>query len=159
MSENVFVAAKYLACRSGWRLDNLALQKILYLSHMFSLSNDEAPLVAGQFQATDCGPIHPQLYHKAKVFGARPVGNIFHEYPELSNARAAQILDQANHSLGNASPALLVAITQRKHGAWGMRYNPGVGYDRCIPNAAIREEGLRLFSAVMRAGMEGPQIG
>lgn len=159
MSENVFVAAKHLACVSNWRLNNLALQKILYIAHMFSLCNDGAPLVAGQFCATDCGPIHPPLYHKAKVFGARPVGNIFHEYPELSNARTAQILDQANQSLGNASPALLVAITHRKHGAWATSYNPGVGYDRCIPNAAIREEGLRLFSAVMRAGLEGPQIG
>jgi uncharacterized phage-associated protein len=153
MSENVFVAAKYLACGSNWGLNNLALQKILYIAHMFSLSNDGAPLVVGQFYATDCGPIHPQLYHKAKVFGARPVGNIFHEYPHLSNDRAAEILDHANHALGNASPALLVAITQRKHGAWA------TSYGRCIPNGDIRTEGLRLFSAGMRAGMDGPQIG
>jgi uncharacterized phage-associated protein len=155
MSENVFVAAKHLACASNWRLNNLALQKLLYIAHMFSLSNDGAPLVAGQFYATDCGPIHPQLYHKAKVFGARPVGNVFYEYPQMSNDRAAELLDHANHALGNASPALLVAITQRKHGAWATSYIPGAGYDRGIPNADIRTEGLRLFSAIMRAGMEG----
>lgn len=158
MAENIFVTAKYLGSCSNWRLNNLTLQKLLYVAHMFSLSADGSPLVVGHFYAWDRGPVLPELYHKAKVFGASPVGNIFHEYPNLSNERAAQILDHTIHVLGTASPAQLVAVTQRGAGAWAQRWNLVARFAQCIPNADIREEGLRCFSGGMPLQMNGPQL-
>mgnify|MGYP006283548483 CR=1 FL=1 len=77
MTVSVLSAAKRLAARSGWTLSNLELQKILYLAHMVHLGRtDGAPLVHGLFEAWDYGPVHPDLYHRVKIFGSSPVKNI-----------------------------------------------------------------------------------
>lgn len=140
MTIPVLSAAKRLAKRSGWSLSNLELQKLLYLSHMFYLGRTGGePLVPGYFEAWDYGPVHPNLYHRVKVFGADPVGNVFHANPEPSDGPEAAILDEAYDKLGNAGPGRLVNATHRAGGAWDINYTPGVRH--CIiPNSDILNE-------------------
>lgn len=140
MTVSVLSAAKHLAARSGWRLSNLELQKILYLAHMFYLGrNNGQPLVSGNFEAWDYGPVHPSLYHAAKMFGSDPVGNIFHSTPDIPDGPERAILDEAYQSLGNASSSRLVSATHRTGGAWYKNYRPGVRH-LTIPNEDILQE-------------------
>ncbi|WP_339760072.1 Panacea domain-containing protein [uncultured Hoeflea sp.] len=140
MTVQVLAAAKRLAERSGWTLTNLELQKILYLAHMFHLGRTGGePLVQGNFEAWDYGPVHPDLYHKAKIFGSDPVKNVFHGLSDLPHCSERQIIDEAYSSLGNAGPGRLVNATHRRGGAWDANYVPGLRH--CIiPNADILRE-------------------
>jgi uncharacterized phage-associated protein len=139
MAMHVLSAAKRLGARSNWSLTNLELQKLIYLAHMFFLGRKGEPLVSGLFQAWDYGPVHPELYHKAKIFGANPVENIFHSYPDLPEGPEGQIIDEVYAVLGSAGPARLVNATHRQNGAWDRSYRPGVMF-RIIPNEDILRE-------------------
>ena len=140
MTVPVLSAAKRLAKRSGWSLSNLELQKLLYLSHMFYLGRTGGePLIPGNFEAWNYGPVHPELYHRAKVFGSDAVGDIFHAFPDIPEGPESAILDEAYNSLGNAGPGRLVNATHRKDGAWDRNYFPGLLH--CIiPNSEILRE-------------------
>ncbi len=147
MTISVHSAAKRLASRSGWTLSNLKLQKILYLSHMFYLGRtDGEPLISGLFEAWDYGPVHPSLYHRAKIFGSDAVDNIFHDCHEPDKGQARDILDEAYDSLGQVGPGRLVNATHRKGGAWDANYIPGA--KNCvIPNEDILMEYRELDDA------------
>lgn len=140
MTVSVLSAAKRLAERSGWSLSNLELQKILYLAHMFYLGRHNGqPLVSGYFEAWDYGPVHPSLYHRAKIFGSNPVENVFLDASEVPDGPEQEILDEAWDNLGKAGPGRLVNATHRRGGAWDMHYIPGARH--CIiPNADILRE-------------------
>lgn len=139
MTVSVFAAAKRLGEKSGWSLSNLEMQKLLYLAHMFHLGHHEEPLVSGLFEAWDYGPVHPSLYHRAKVFGSSPVENVFHSAPDLDDGTEAELLDDAVEQLSHNRPGRLVAITHWDQGAWAKNYVPG---ERgiVIPNEDILEE-------------------
>ena len=142
MTVSVFAAAKHLGKQTDWSLSNLKMQKILYISHMHHLGHYSSPLVLGLFEAWDYGPVHPELYHRAKVFGADPVSNIFRSSSDIENeGTEKKILDAASTQLAGISNAQLIATTHRKGGAWAKFYKPGVrGIE--IPNDDILEEYL-----------------
>jgi len=148
MTVHVLSAARRLASRSGWKLSNLELQKILYLAHMFHLGRTGGePLVRGNFEAWDYGPVHPDLYHRVKIFGSDAVGDIFHGVPEMVAGAERDIVDEAHDTLSNAGPGRLVNATHRRGGAWDKHYVPGLR--RCIiPNDDILTEYRRLENAV-----------
>ena len=140
MTVPVLAAAKRLAERSGWSLSNLELQKILYIAHMFYMGeHDGEPLVPGHFEAWDYGPVHPRLYHHAKIFGSSPVENIFRSVPDLGQTPEALHLDEAAKQLSHLSSGRLVAATHRPNGAWEQNYIPGAR-NIIIPNEAILAE-------------------
>ncbi len=140
MTISALSAAHRLAGRSDWTLSNLELQKILYLAHMFYLGRTGgAPLVAGHFEAWDYGPVHPDLYHHVKMFGADPVKNVFSSKHAIADGPERDILDEAYDNLGKAGPGRLVAATHRAGGAWDRAYVPGLRH--CIiENAEILRE-------------------
>lgn len=144
MAVNVLVAAKRLAQRSGWTLTNLQMQKILYLAHMFYLGRTQGkPLISGEFEAWDYGPVHPTLYHRIKVYGSDPVGNVFHNVPDLPDGPEANIIDEAYSSLGSVSASRLVKATHRAGGAWETHYQKGER--NCVmPNSDILKEYIEL---------------
>ncbi len=144
MTVSVLSAAKRLAKRSGWSLSNLELQKLVYLAHMFYLGRTGGrPLVRGYFEAWNYGPVHPELYHVAKVFGSDPVRNIFHGAPDIPDGPEAKILDEAYDSLGKLGSGRLVSATHRAGGAWEINYTPGIR-NSLIPNEDILEEYRKL---------------
>lgn len=136
MAVSVFSAAKRLASQSGWSLSNLELQKILFLAHMFHLGRSGEPLILKNFEAWEYGPVHPDLYHKAKVFGSDPVENIFHSASDLPDGAEKDIIDEACISLSGAGAGRLVQATHRDGGAWDKNYIPKIRH--CvIPNDDI----------------------
>lgn len=139
MTISALQAAKKMGEHSGWSLSNLEMQKLLYLSHMIHLGTKDKPLVGGHFEAWDLGPVHPVLYHKAKVFGARPVRNIFRSVSDPQDGTECATLNRTMDGLLRLTGPQLVSITHWEDGAWARNYVPG---ERgiIIPDSHIRDE-------------------
>ena len=139
MAISVTCAAKRMCERSGWSISNLALQKILYLAHMYHLGEHNAPLISGHFEAWDYGPVQPIIYHKLKIFGASPVRNIFRSVRDIEDGSEREMLDAAVEQLANAALGKLVTLTHWEKGAWAKNYIPGVRSIE-IPDEDIKQE-------------------
>ena len=139
MTISALQAAKKMGESSGWSLSNLEMQKLLYLSHMIHLGTKDKPLVGGHFEAWDLGPVHPVLYHKAKVFGARPVHNIFRSVSDPEDGAECATLNDTMDELSRLTGPQLVSITHWDRGAWARNYVPG---ERgiIIPDSDIKNE-------------------
>ena len=61
------------ADRSGIKVTNLALQKLLYFAHSIFLIEAKRPLVSGYFEAWQYGPVHPAAYSAFKTAGSSPI--------------------------------------------------------------------------------------
>ena len=132
-------AAKHIGRRSNWSLTHLEIQKLIYLAHLVYLGNKKKPLVDGLFEAWDYGPVHPHLYHKAKIFGSDPVKNIFRLETDVpKDSLEAEILDAVTDKF-SSDKAKLVSITHWDQGAWAKRYVPGAR-GRLIFNGDILKE-------------------
>lgn len=135
---NVHDAASFVCEKSGWKVSNLALQKILYIAHMVHLGRTGDPLVASPFEAWDYGPVAPRLYHRVKAFGSKPIPDIF-DGEEPRDGPERETLEEACSYLLDKKPAELIAITHWEGGAWAKHYIPGVK-GIVIPDEDIREE-------------------
>ncbi len=145
----VLSAAKRMGHQSDWSLSNLEMQKVLYLAHMFHLGKHRRALIPGFFEAWDYGPVHPTLYHKAKVFGKDPVKNIFRSQQDVEDGTERSMLDEiVDMSLPSSR---LVAITHWKEGAWYKNYHSG---ERgvIIPNDDILVEYSKRIEHAKNAG-------
>lgn len=131
-------AAKHLCQKSGWTLCNLDLQKMIYMAQMFHLGKHDQPLVKGRFVACDYGPIHPVVYKRLRMFGSKPIKNIFRGIEPVEEQACSITLDVAYDALSDRRPSSLVAMTHDDNGAWARNYRAG----RCavIPNAHILAE-------------------
>lgn len=134
-----FSLAREICERSGWKVTNLALQKIIYLLHMFYTGTKKKMLVAEQFEAWDHGPVIPELYHKLKGFGANPVRDIFFSAPEIKDSEIKEILDINVPKLLAKSPAQLIAVTHQPLGAWFKRYRSGVRHVAILQSDIVEE--------------------
>ena len=99
---------------------------------------DDGPLVAGRFQAWDYGPVLPNAYHKAKMFGKKPIKSFIFSgqgpIPEWE-----RIFERTLGVFGDLTSAQLVAESHWQDGAWAEYYKPGYrGIE--IPNGAILQE-------------------
>ena len=131
-------AAKYICEKSGWTVSNLALHKILYIACMVHIGRTGNPLIRGQFEAWDYGPVQTTVYHRVKAFGSGPIKNVFHGISDAEGAEA-ETLEEACEALLEERPARLVAITHITDGAWTKRYKEG-GRSAVISNADMLEE-------------------
>jgi uncharacterized phage-associated protein len=59
--------------RKGRPVTNLALQKIVYFCHVWSLVQFKQPLVKYKFEAWDYGPVLPYLHREFKKFDRSPI--------------------------------------------------------------------------------------
>ena len=59
--------------RKGRQVSNLALQKLVYFCHVWSLIKVGQPLVKQNFEAWEFGPVLPYLYREFKDFDRSPI--------------------------------------------------------------------------------------
>ena len=126
-SVNHLQAAKELCRLSDWSLTNLKLQKLLYLAelHFVGQSNGKRQLISNHFEAWDYGPVVPDTYHELKMFGAKPVRNVFRTVRDLECTDRKVMLDAVYEVFGSFSAGQLVHITHQENGAWAKNYAPG----------------------------------
>jgi len=68
-------------------ITNLALQKLVYFCHVWSLVKFAKPLVRHQFEAWEFGPVLPYLYREFKSFDRSPVTNRATQIDPLDGAK------------------------------------------------------------------------
>ena len=132
--------AAYKICElSNWSMTNLKLQKLLYLSHLLYLGEKKKNLVDEDFEAWNFGPVLPSLYDKVKIFGDRPIQNIFFNTRKNESLSEIIFLKEKYKELSHKSAWELVLMTHLKEGAWEKYYSKDEKNIK-IPNAAILEE-------------------
>ena len=120
-------AAKELCLASDWSLSNLKLQKLLYIAELLFVGEYKGKdqLISGHFEAWDYGPVMPDSYHALKMFGSKPVRNIFRNVPDIDCAERKERLREVYELYGSMSAGQLVNITHWEGGAWAKKYSPG----------------------------------
>lgn len=123
------------ADRSGYRLTNLALQKLLYFAHAIFLIEHKRPLVLGYFEAWEYGPVHPTAYQAFKSAGAEPITFRATRVDVVSGARVPvsppeelsirQHVARIMQSYGRMTPGRLVDISHAKGAPWDFIANKG----------------------------------
>ena len=133
--------SKYLCAKSGWKITNLQLQKLLYLSQMIYMGRNEgARLMDADFEAWDFGPVAPVIYKKVRMFGGAPIEDVFFEALSFkSEDSRKKLLDEICQDVLPLRASQLVEITHWEKGAWAARYEPGTRGIR-IPDAYILQE-------------------
>ncbi|HEX3860359.1 MAG TPA: type II toxin-antitoxin system antitoxin SocA domain-containing protein [Stellaceae bacterium] len=125
MSIAAIDAAKRVCDLSSWTVTNLQLQKLLYIIHMvYAGRHNGSILIREPFEAWDYGPVIPSLYKKVKIFGNKPISDIFTFAKDRLPAAKDAIIREACGNLLSITPAQLVSIAHWQEGAWAKNYAP-----------------------------------
>lgn len=124
MSVSILRVAKTLGELSDFQLSNLEMQKISFIAEMLHLGrNNGSALIREDFEAWDRGPVVPELYKWAKMFGAKPVKNIFTNVAPLrEDGTRYKAVHDAYEMMRSFSPWKMVNITHQHDGAWAKHY-------------------------------------
>jgi uncharacterized phage-associated protein len=127
MAVSVLQVARTIGDLSGWSHSNLELQKMAFIAEMLHLGRTGLPLTDGNFQAWDRGPVHPDLYHWAKMYGSNkvPATAFRHVTPLSPQTSAYKATKDAYESMKDMSPWRMVDLTHQANGAWASCYVPG----------------------------------
>jgi uncharacterized phage-associated protein len=116
------------ADRCGYRVTNLALQKLLYFAHAIFLIEQKRPLVSGYFEAWEFGPVHPAAYQAFKSAGPQVITFRATRVDIATGARAditspddlavRQHVARIMQSYGRLTPGRLVEISHAKGAPW-----------------------------------------
>src|SRR5438105_11544552 len=109
-------------------ISNLVLQKLVYFAHGRFLTTTGQPLVAGEFEAWQFGPVHPHIYNAFKDHGSapirsraqivNPVTSQRRPLPPITDSAAREIIEDVYRSLRTRAPASLVTIAHAKNSPW-----------------------------------------
>lgn len=138
---SMYRAVATIGVMSGWTVSNLSMQKLLYLSHMYAIGHGGVSLIEGfrSFQAWELGPVQPELYHKVKAFGTRPIPSFNVKNAFEGDEKPYRYINRIMEQVGSSHPDRLVAITHWEMGAWAKNYESG-RRNIDIPNEDIIEE-------------------
>ncbi len=146
MTISTFQAAKTLCHLCHWKLSNLQIHKILYLSHMFFMGRTGNPMISEAFEAWDMGPVLPSLYRQVKFFGSDKIVDVFTECDVLSEGKEYDVIKEISKHLSGKTPGQLVHLSHRPEGAWAKHYMPNMK-GIIIPNSDIGVEYDKLYGS------------
>jgi uncharacterized phage-associated protein len=132
-------AAETLVEIGGKAFSNLQIQKLLYLGQMLYLGENSVPMFDDDFEAWKLGPVVPAVYQRAKIYGSRPVEQLFTGTTYAEGSPQRHMLKRVLGELPDKSPWKLVGITHWEGGAWAKNYSAG-DYGSMIPKSDIRDE-------------------
>ncbi|MFC5441663.1 Panacea domain-containing protein [Rhodanobacter ginsenosidimutans] len=114
--------------REGRPITNLALQKIVYFCHVWSLVKLRQPLVKQRFEAWQFGPVLQYLYRDFKEFerkpittrskGLDPITGELQVVPYHFDIKVTQLLQQVVRVYSKLSPGSLVDLAHVTDGPW-----------------------------------------
>ena len=158
-----------LADEEQGNISNLVLQKLVYFAHGRFLTTTGWPLVAGEFEAWQFGPVHPHVYNAFKHHGStpircraeivNPVTSQRRPIPPITDPLVKEIIEDIYRSLRKRAPASLVAIAHAKNSPWDFiveRARRRESISTRIPNDVIRER-FRFHKVAVSAEIE-PEV-
>lgn len=147
--------------RDGRHITNLALQKVVYFCHVWTLVKLREPLVKQQFEAWQFGPVLQYLYREFKAFEREPITvrakrlnpntGDFEIVPYKFNPELELLLREVVKVYSALSPGSLVQLTHVTNGPWHRvwdhegRVNPGMNItDESIVEFYVGKHAARL---------------
>jgi uncharacterized phage-associated protein len=129
----------------GRTVTPLALQKIVYFCHVWSLIELRRPLIRHSFEAWEHGPVLQYLYREFKRFGASPIrgraqrlnpgSGASEQMPYAFDLETAELLTRVVGFYGQLPAGTLVELTHVPGGPWHKvwhhsgKINPGMKID------------------------------
>jgi len=117
----------------GRKVTNLALQKIVYFCHAWSLAQLGRPLVKHQFEAWQFGPVLQYLYRDFKAFDREPITSRAQKLNPVTgrsevvsyefDGETEDLLKRVISFYGRLSPGTLVELSHDKGGPWDTVWN------------------------------------
>lgn len=138
---------------AGTALTNMALQKLVYLSHGWHILKTGQPLATNHFEAWEWGPVVKCLYDSLKIYGEHPVTGRVTWFNALENrvevartpleAGERAFLMELFHRYGHWKAFELSSLTHARGGPWDRVWNAAPGEIHL--NQRISNELIRLY--------------
>ena len=136
----------------------MKLQKLVYYAHGWNLVLQNSPLIEGEIQAWEYGPVIPTLYHEFKHFGHGPIVGRAVEYDEANrtvyrpvvppdDTYTVALLEKTWEVFGRYSSIQLSNMTHAQGTPWSIisqQYRGHIPHGTRIPNDLIRDVFSRL---------------
>ena len=139
---------------NGRAISNLALQKIIYFCHAWSLVQLDKPLIKHTFEAWEFGPVLPYLYREFKKYDRSPIiGRAMKIEPNSGAAcvvdyqfdeETRQLLEQTVEFYSRMRPGDLVELSHVEGGPWYKVWNHEATVN---PGMKIANDAIRQFYA------------
>jgi uncharacterized phage-associated protein len=140
---NTFI---HMADLEGRKLNNLQLQKLVYVAYGFNQAILGEPLFHDEIQAWPLGPVIPSLYRELKKYGWGDVTAPIHGYSPLdSSDPSMNIIEAVWESYGRFTAEELSALTHQDGTPWDATWSKG-HRDEKIPDDLIRNH----YSALIK---------
>ena len=139
VAASILSVARTLGSVSSWSLSNLEMQKISFIAEMLHLGRTGQPLIFEDWQAWAYGPVQPDLYHRAKVFGTSPVTDIFAEPLLNDGSKKKAAVTDAYVLMSSLTPGQMINVTHQPDGAWAQHFSQ-TRKNQTIPKSAIKKE-------------------
>lgn len=142
---------------------NLALQKIIYFCHVWSLLNLNRPLVKHEFEAWQHGPVLQYLYREFKEFDGAPIDRLASALDHVTGKRVIarcdfdadvlQLLDKVISFYSRLSAGQLVEMSHVVGGPWYVVWNHN---EKINPGMKIKNEQIIAFysRAISQLGIQ-----
>lgn len=140
--------------RSGGAVTPLALQKIVYFCHVWSLIELRRPLIRHSFEAWEHGPVLQYLYREFKRFGANPIrgraqrlnpqSGASEQVPYAFDYETVELLNRVVDFYGRLPASNLVELTHAPDGPWHKVWHHGGGIN---PGMKIDNRDIQRFYA------------
>jgi uncharacterized phage-associated protein len=102
-------ACKFICSMGDWAVSNLQLQKVLYIAQMYYLGLRGERLADVGFEAWDYGPVAPKIYRQVRMFGSRPIKDVFYSaLPFAAESERKKVLSDVCRDLLALRPGQLV---------------------------------------------------
>jgi uncharacterized phage-associated protein len=144
--EPLAIANKVLgvAAERGLPLTIMQLIKLVYFAHGWTLALLGKPLVNGEPQAWQHGPVYPSIYNEFRGSGSRPIErtakNPFSgtDYEAILSNDEQSVLEQVVAAYGKIHAFELSSRTHQQGTPWDDVYQGGIGKFQPIGNDLIK---------------------
>ena len=138
--KSLLVAEHILWLRREWSTTPLALNKLTFLAHGWTLGDSGDPLIRETAQAWKHGPVYVPVYKRFKKHKANsiPAIDAVSHKADLSDYHASMI-NTVHEAYKTFSPGQLVSITHKKGSPWKQ------ARDKWGPGSPISDESIRLY--------------
>lgn len=160
LMKNPYIAssiANYFISNKNLDVDNLKLNKLVYISYGFALAcfKEELELFKEPIQAWRLGPVIPSIYHEFKRYGYNSIKNLSYFYDPMQekkiffsidedDTKTKEVLEAVKNNYGNLKNSELIGRTHSEDTPWFKNYKENV-YNGIIPKEDIKEYYTKLL--------------
>jgi uncharacterized phage-associated protein len=121
-------------------LNNIQIQKLVYIAHGFYLALSNQPLIKQPVEAGTYGPLIQDLYDALFEYGVEEITEILENVPrEKLSDEARLIIRSVVNSYGRFSDLQLSTLTRVEDTPWKQVYDPNAFLYKRIANELIRD--------------------